>query len=621
MRFEDLGTPLCDVTFVVVDLETTGGSADDSITEVGAVKVRGGEVIGEFGTLVRPAGSIPPMISVLTGITDAMVAHAPRIEAVLPAFLEFASGSVLVAHNAPFDIGFLSRACASHGLAWPKPPVVDTVRLARSVLPRSEVPNAKLATLARHFRAPVQPTHRALDDAKATVHVLHGLLERLGTQHVDTLEDLLGYSRQVPQGVRRKAGLADGLPDAPGVYLFKDDRGRVLYVGTSRSLRTRVRSYFTAAETRSRMRDMVRLAHEVVPIVCPTPLEARVRELRLIAEHQPPYNARSRRPDRSLWLRLTDEPFPRLSIVRSPRGADAAIGPFPRRESAEAAAACLVDAIPLRQCTDRVSVSKHTDACILAELGRCGAPCTGAQTREEYALVVEQARVAMTQDASLVMSRAFARMTARSRAGRYEEAAALRDRLTAFLGGAAWSQRARALAACPQVVAAAPAPGPTGRWEVVVIRHGRLVASATLNADAAMGAGIRALVATAPYAEPEAHGLPASTAEETSAVLAWLEAPGVRPAMVEGQWCSPLRGAASVATQASRASLDRLAPLNAPQAGSHSGHYAADASEWSDASKSGSDPVLEDLGGRAVVEGLLDPRHSLDKGVIERHAG
>ncbi|MFD0851720.1 exonuclease domain-containing protein, partial [Actinomadura adrarensis] len=132
---DDLGTPLVDVTFVVVDLETTGGSpAESAITEIGAVKVKGGEHLGDFGTLVDPGGEIPPFITALTGITQAMVVKAPKMDQVLPAFLEFARGSVLVAHNARFDTGFLKAACAELGYAWPAFPVIDTVDLARRVL-------------------------------------------------------------------------------------------------------------------------------------------------------------------------------------------------------------------------------------------------------------------------------------------------------------------------------------------------------------------------------------------------------------------------------------------------------------------------------------------------------
>ncbi|HEY3535459.1 MAG TPA: exonuclease domain-containing protein, partial [Pedococcus sp.] len=135
--FDDLGTALAEVSFVVVDLETTGGSPQDSaITEIGAVKVRGGELLGEFQTLVNPHLPIPPFIQALTGITTAMVAEAPRIESALPAFLEFAQGSVLVAPNAGFDVGFLKAATAAQGLAWPGFPVLDTVHLARHLVSR-----------------------------------------------------------------------------------------------------------------------------------------------------------------------------------------------------------------------------------------------------------------------------------------------------------------------------------------------------------------------------------------------------------------------------------------------------------------------------------------------------
>ena len=193
----EAGTHLSEVAFCVVDLETTGGAEDSRITEFGAVRVRGGEVTGELSTLGNPYTHIPAAIAVLTGITDSMVAGAPRLADVLPAFLEFAHGCVIVAHNARFDVGFLKRACVELGYTWPSPPVVDTVGLARSVMMRDEVPNHRLATLARHFHATVEPNHRALADARATVDVLHALIERVGNLGVHTLEDLLECTRRV----------------------------------------------------------------------------------------------------------------------------------------------------------------------------------------------------------------------------------------------------------------------------------------------------------------------------------------------------------------------------------------------------------------------------------------
>jgi DNA polymerase-3 subunit epsilon len=216
--FDDLGTPLAEVTFVVVDLESTGGSpAQCGITEIGAVKVRGGDVLGEFQTLVNPAEPIPAFISVLTGITESMVADAPRIESAFPAFLEFAAGSVLVAHNAGFDISFLKAASARTGIRWPGFDVLDTLQLARQLVQRDESPNHKLGSLARVFGSRTTPDHRALHDARATVDVLHGLIERVGSLGVHTLEELASYSSRVTPTQRRKRFLADPLPHAAGV--------------------------------------------------------------------------------------------------------------------------------------------------------------------------------------------------------------------------------------------------------------------------------------------------------------------------------------------------------------------------------------------------------------------
>ncbi len=549
---EDVGTPLSAVTFVVVDLETTGGTPTTAgITEIGAVKVRGGEVLGEFQTLVDPGAPVPPFIAALTGISTSMVRGQPRIEQVLPSFLEFIRGAVLVAHNAPFDIGFLKAAAREHGYTWPGNQVVDTVALSRRAVSREEVPNHKLATLAAFFRATVTPEHRALADARATVDVLHGVLDRLGPLGITHLEDLATAADPVPAVRRRKRHLADGLPDAPGVYQFRGVNGEVLYVGTATSIRNRVRSYFTAAEHRRRMNEMVGLAEQVVPIVCGTVLEARVRELRLIAEAAPRYNRRSRAPDRLPWVRLTAEPYPRLSIVRQVRAdggprpgeAEAHIGPFSGQAAAHAALEALQVAFQLRQCTRRLPRLPAAGAspCALADMGRCGAPCIGGQDEQDYAAVVAQVRHAMLVDPAPVVRVHASRIAALTAAERFEEAAEWRDQLEAFLRGAARAQRSRRIAHHAQLVAARPQE--PGGWEVVVVRHGRLCATVTTAPGADPRPAIDALLATAEDAA--APTLPASAAspEETDLVLRWLEQPGVRLVEVGEGWACPVRGA------------------------------------------------------------------------------
>ena len=541
---DPLATSLRETTFVVLDLETTGGAPDgNGITEIGAVKVRGGEELGEFATLVNPGGPIPPYISVLTGITEAMVYPAPRLESVLPAFLEFARGAVWVAHNAPYDIGFLKAACGFHGYPWPRPVVLDTVALARRALTGDEVANRKLETLARFFGTPRLPVHRALADARATVDVLHGLFARLGGFRVFTVGDALEFAKAVSPEQRRKRHLAEGLPDVPGVYVFRARDDRPLYVGTSRSIGTRVRSYFTAAEKRGRINEMLAAAERVEAIECAHTLEAEVRELRLIAAHKPPYNRRSKFPERVIWLKLTVEAYPRLSLVRRLADDGAAyLGPFGSRRAAELAAAACYDALPLRQCGGTLSARTVSPACALAELGRCPAPCQHLITVDEYARrAADPFRQAATREVDPLVERLMERIGTLAGEQRYEEAAVVRTRLAALLRSTIRMQRLAGLTRLAEVVAARPTAD--ARWELAVVRHGRLAAAGTSPSRAHPRPTLDALIATAETVRPGPGPVPCASAEETERILLWLEGPDTRLVATSDGWGLPARGA------------------------------------------------------------------------------
>lgn len=198
---DELGRPLAQTTFVVLDLETSGGAPHlgANITEIGAVKVRGGEVLGKFQTFVNPGAAIPSFITALTGITDEMVSTSPRIAEVFPILLEFLGSekdTVFVAHNAPFDLSFLKAAATVSEYRWPKFTIIDTAKLARRILTRDEVTNCKLSTLAQFFDTEVSPSHRALDDALTTVDVLHALLGRAAGFGISTLEELKDFTNR-----------------------------------------------------------------------------------------------------------------------------------------------------------------------------------------------------------------------------------------------------------------------------------------------------------------------------------------------------------------------------------------------------------------------------------------
>jgi DNA polymerase III subunit epsilon len=185
-------------------------------------------VVAEFGSLVNPGTPVPPAITELTGISDQMLASAPPVADVLPGLFAFAEGSVLAAHNAPFDLRFLTAACALMGRDWPGFEVLDTVRLARHLMATpQEVPDRKLATLASFFGTPVRPSHRALDDAQATAVVLGQLLDRLADREgVMTLEELDAWlaARDAETPARHADAGRDAVP-APARWLARMLRG------------------------------------------------------------------------------------------------------------------------------------------------------------------------------------------------------------------------------------------------------------------------------------------------------------------------------------------------------------------------------------------------------------
>ena len=187
---------LCATSFVVFDLETTGAKAPPCrITEIGAYKVENCELVGEFHTLVNPEVPIPPFITSLTGISDDMVANAPLFREVADAFLEFIGDSVLVAHNSPFDLGFLNHEIGRvHEDCRVGNPALCTVQLSRRLLP--DIENHKLKTVASYYSVDLINHHRASDDARATARIFINLLKMLNEQGINDLGAARRFSQK-----------------------------------------------------------------------------------------------------------------------------------------------------------------------------------------------------------------------------------------------------------------------------------------------------------------------------------------------------------------------------------------------------------------------------------------
>lgn len=508
--FDDLGTPLIDVTFCVLDLETTGGSpTDDRICEIGAVKVRGGECLATFHTLVDPGRDLPPAITVLTGLTSQMVRPAPPIESVLASVVDFIGDAVFVGHNVRFDRSFLDAALVRTDRARLANPMVDTCALARRLV-REEVPNCKLSTLANRFRLDHRPSHRALDDALATADLLHLLLERAAGFGVTALDDLMALPRAAAHPQAAKLALTDRLPRSPGVYLFRDGTGRVLYVGKASDLRSRVRSYFSS-DTRRKVGGLLRETASIDHITTETPLEAAVTEIRLIHELLPRYNRAGTRWKQAAYVKLTDETFPRLSVVKRVREDDATyLGPLPSSRAAKHVVAAVESALPVRRCTADPRRAAREAPCAPAQLGVSTCPCAGAIDQEAYRPIAEAVRSALTTDPDLVVGPLQERMAILAAGERYEEAADVRDRLAAFVDAHRRVRRFELLRRAGRLVVGFGA-------RRAVFDQGRLVATEDVHAPS--------LFATPPVrAEPDGNRpTEPADADELTIVAGWLE--------------------------------------------------------------------------------------------------
>lgn len=383
------------LSFVVVDLETTGGAPGaNGITEIGAVRVVDGRLTDEFATLVNPGRRIPPFVVALTGITDEMVADAPPIAEALPRFLEFAGDAVLVAHNAGFDMAHLNAAHAFlHGRTIDLD-VLCTIRLARRLMP--ELRRRSLDSVAGALGISCYDRHRGLGDARITAEVLCVFLEKMGERGLTRLDEVLELQRQAADGrpweVHVPREVLDALPATPGVYHLLDEQGRLLYVGKAGRLRDRVGSWFVQSRDHSNHAlEMIRQTYDVRVTETGSDLGAALLEMRQIHDLRPHYNRARRQLPRVAFLKLgLRGAFPRLSITQKLR-ADRAIyvGPLANIDAARRAQTTLARVFGLRTCAPRLQPSVDVAPCHLGDSGACSAPCAARADEAAYRAQVD----------------------------------------------------------------------------------------------------------------------------------------------------------------------------------------------------------------------------------------
>ena len=436
--------PLRSGTFVTVDIETTGGrpGAND-IIEIGAVRICGGAVESTFSMLVRPRESVPPVVSELTGITDAALFDAPSVDAAIRAFAEFARDAVLVAHNHRFDLGFLDYE-AERALGAPfSRPVLDTLSLARRLNPG--LTHYNLKALGVLYSAPTEPNHRALPDAMATAEVFLAMIDDLTGRGLERAADAAAFCGLARQGgLSRKLALATHLPDGPGVYLFRDPTGAVVFVGRAKELRSRVRSHFYGSADPQGATHAA-ATHSIDYIACASRLDALLLESRLLDRYRPLFN-RNRTPLKApLYLHVNmSSPVPVFRVTHRRYRTGTVFGPLSNEWAARTLAAAIQSQFRLRACS-RSDAECLARECRIRDTGVCEG--AGEASTAEYAERVRAAIAMFDGDADRFRQSLNIRRESAVADERYEDAIGYRDAIRALdrtLGALAVAARAAA---------------------------------------------------------------------------------------------------------------------------------------------------------------------------------
>ncbi len=523
---------IADVAFTVVDLETTGATPGFAkITEIGAVRLEGGREVARFSSLVNPGVPIPEMITGITGIDDATVADAPPIEVVLPRFVAFAEHSVLVAHNAHFDLGFLDYELTRLDRRTFPRPALDTLRLARKLCPQQR---CSLSALSYRFDTRVKPVHRALEDAQATAELLLLFLSWLQERGTNTLEEVARFCEPGARRNYHKISLTEHVPTTPGVYVMRDANGAALYIGKAENLRRRTRDHFLQRQA-CYARQALELLDHIDVVETGSEFGALLLEGRLIARHRPTYNSHGTRVPSYHYVKLSADEYPRLYATPNLRDDGSYYaGPFRKASVARRFVDSVNGVYPLRTCAHLpvraggAAGVRLGHACPRLGTGACLAPCS-RPLNGEYAALVADVRRILEGQGDVLDELLQGRQAAMVRALAFEQAARLQKQREALERALRNVRRLRAAQLVDAVlVYPARRPGWAALWGV---RGGRIAVEREVGRRAFGEEAACAFLAELAAAAAPRPPLPVTAIDEMLLVHSWVgrhrEAPGV----------------------------------------------------------------------------------------------
>jgi DNA polymerase-3 subunit epsilon len=370
-----------DDMYAIIDIETTGGSPKtDKITEIAVLIHDGHQIIKEFSTFINPECRIPHHISLLTGITDEMVANAPKFYEIARDLVEITEKTAFVAHNVSFDYNFIRSEFRRIGYDF-KRDQLCTVRLSRKLIPGHR--SYSLGRLCEELNIPVSGRHRAMGDALATAKLFDILLEinaRGNHDLIGNLKDL--YTESHPA---LDLSLFKRMPEEPGVYYFYNDQSELIYIGKSKNIKARVLSHFSNNSTIKAMQMRTEIAH-IGWETTGSELIALLRESNEIKLHKPIYNRKQRRSffQYGLFSNTDDKGYIRFQIEKTAGHEALPLVSFTTKAEARSFITSIINKFNL--CQKLCGLYPSGNHCFHYEIGACNGACAGIESPEKYNL-------------------------------------------------------------------------------------------------------------------------------------------------------------------------------------------------------------------------------------------
>ncbi len=427
-----------EATFSVLDFETTGTSPPNSrAIEIGIVRIEKGKITENYHSLLNPGQYIPPFITALTGITNEDIIGAPSFETISQEVKEFIDGSILIGHNLPFDFAFLKSEFERADIQLPKLEQICTLKISRKIFP--ELKSKSLGNMVKHFKIQHKNVHRALGDALVTAKLFLKLLEKLKDEYdYESISELVDFqtapsvSKSFRLVKKKLVGDLASLPDSPGVYFFRDASDKIVYIGKAKSLKKRVKNYFSSAASR-KAKKIARKANRLGFSVTNSELSALVLEAELIKIHKPQFNSMLKKYSQNYFIKINnDHKFPDIKVSTNfDFDGNDYFGPYSNRITSNSLKEISDKTFTLRECTNKEMAKKKK--CYLLDIKRCTAPCIDEVSVEDYKNELDNVYEFLSGKNQNAVNRLLNKMKELSERKKYEEAAEVRDTVNMLL--------------------------------------------------------------------------------------------------------------------------------------------------------------------------------------------